>query len=194
MNLYSTIGSHRGASNETLRKDYLKKVKTVHPDTGGTSEEFARVQQAWRILGNPVSRAMYDRTLGPSSEDIEDVGRRIFSEALVECLDVNLPEDLEELQKLPDFSGVEDKLEDIDVVLHKTKTVLQGRLAPVEKEYNQLISTACLIRKVNKSFPGMPEVGAYLTRIESRLEKVEKRLNVLYVALSYVPPIPQSET
>lgn len=38
-------------------------AQRVHPDKGGSNQEFILIQEAYTILGNPLTRASYDRDL-----------------------------------------------------------------------------------------------------------------------------------
>ena len=47
---YEILGVKRSASAEEIRAAYRKAAKTTHPDRGGSSEAFRRVQNAAEIL------------------------------------------------------------------------------------------------------------------------------------------------
>ena len=57
---YDALGVDRTASAEELRRAYRRAVKATHPDTGGTAEAFAHVQDVWAVLGHPAGRRAYD--------------------------------------------------------------------------------------------------------------------------------------
>lgn len=44
---FRTLGIARGANEAEVKAAYREKVKAVHPDRGGTEEDFARVQEAY---------------------------------------------------------------------------------------------------------------------------------------------------
>jgi len=66
---YALLGVDRDADGEAIRAAYRTLAKQHHPDTadrGGTAEateQFIRIQQAYDVLGDPASRAQYDREL-----------------------------------------------------------------------------------------------------------------------------------
>lgn len=62
---YEMLGVPHDASRDELAKAYRAAARRAHPDTGGTAEEFAAVTRAWEVLGDPASRADYDRELRP---------------------------------------------------------------------------------------------------------------------------------
>ena len=47
---YKLLGVSPGASDDELKRAYRKALRQAHPDHGGTSEQFARVQAAWETL------------------------------------------------------------------------------------------------------------------------------------------------
>ena len=63
--LYEILGVPRGASQEEVRKAYLKLAHKYHPDkTGGdkaAEEKLKEVNAAYDVLKNPEKRAQYDR-------------------------------------------------------------------------------------------------------------------------------------
>ena len=65
---YLMLGVRRAASQEEIRRAYLKAVQRLHPDKNvnpGETELFLEVQQAYEILGDPQRRSKYDATLPP---------------------------------------------------------------------------------------------------------------------------------
>lgn len=66
MNHYETLGIHKGASPEEIKKAYRKLASKSHPDKGGDTATFQRIQQAYDILSDPQKRAEYDNPLQQS--------------------------------------------------------------------------------------------------------------------------------
>lgn len=71
--LYAILGILRGASQNQIKRAYLKAVKKLHPDVNelpGQTSLFHDVQQAYEILSDPEKRAQYDTNLPaqPQSE------------------------------------------------------------------------------------------------------------------------------
>lgn len=61
---YKTLGLARTASNDDVRRAYLKLVKELHPDVNpakGAEERFKKVSAAYDILGDADRRAKFDR-------------------------------------------------------------------------------------------------------------------------------------
>lgn len=71
MTLYDTLGVSTGASAAEIDKAYRRKAHKVHPDRGGDTEAFQRIEQAGRVLRDPVKRLRYDRT-GQAEESCDN--------------------------------------------------------------------------------------------------------------------------
>jgi len=61
LNHYQLLEVDEAADFNTIRKAYLKKVVTAHPDKGGSALLFARMQEAYSTLGDYTARQAYDR-------------------------------------------------------------------------------------------------------------------------------------
>lgn len=61
---YKILGVSRNASQEEIRKAYLKQVKRYHPDTNPKNkkleERMKLINEAYKILSDPISRSKYD--------------------------------------------------------------------------------------------------------------------------------------
>ena len=62
---YSILGVRRDATQDEIKSAYRTLAKLVHPDLGGAGQadatsNFIRVQEAYRILSDPVRRRAYD--------------------------------------------------------------------------------------------------------------------------------------
>lgn len=71
---YEIIGVKEDASQEEIRRTYRSALLNFHPDklpnTSETSNrQFLEVQGAWKVLGDPTSRALYDNDLRKSRQD-----------------------------------------------------------------------------------------------------------------------------
>lgn len=62
-NYYRILGLDYSASDEEITAAYRIMAQRVHPDKGGSNQEFILIQEAYTILGNPLTRASYDRDL-----------------------------------------------------------------------------------------------------------------------------------
>lgn len=75
MDHYSALGVGRDASDEEIRRAYLRLARRYHPDLNTTESggdpaaaevRMRGINRAWEVLGSPASRAAYDRSMeGP---------------------------------------------------------------------------------------------------------------------------------
>ena len=65
MTHYEVLGISRDASTSQVRAAFRRLARAHHPDTSasGSAESLAPVNEAWRVLGDPVLRHAYDRSL-----------------------------------------------------------------------------------------------------------------------------------
>jgi curved DNA-binding protein CbpA len=59
---YTVLGVMPGADRHTIQTAYRAMARRYHPDFGGDEHLMARVNEAWRVLGDPERRAAYDGT------------------------------------------------------------------------------------------------------------------------------------
>lgn len=57
---YETLGIKKDADPKTLKKAYRKLAMKNHPDRGGDTEKFKKIQEAYEILSDPEKRKIYD--------------------------------------------------------------------------------------------------------------------------------------
>ena len=60
MDHYNTLGVDRNATPDEIKKAYRKMAATHHPDKGGDTAAFQKVQQAYETLSDPRKKAEYD--------------------------------------------------------------------------------------------------------------------------------------
>jgi curved DNA-binding protein len=60
MDHYQTLGINRNATPDEIKKAYRKLASQHHPDKGGDTATFQRVEEAYRVLSDPNMRQQYD--------------------------------------------------------------------------------------------------------------------------------------
>lgn len=72
---YEVLGVERDADHATVHAAYLAQARRHHPDArGGSTARMQLLNDAWEILGDPVRRAGYDRTLPVRESGVLDAG------------------------------------------------------------------------------------------------------------------------
>ena len=69
------LGIKEGYSPSELKTAYLKKAKIFHPDTGGTHEEFLKLQQAYEQLSKETTPSAL------SNEDLPNISKEYANQA-----------------------------------------------------------------------------------------------------------------
>lgn len=67
VNYYELFSLAPSAGIDELRKQYRRLSLQLHPDRGGSTEDMARLNEAYRTLSNPVLREQYDQRLALQS-------------------------------------------------------------------------------------------------------------------------------
>ena len=60
INYYSVLGVRDDASDGEIRIGYKRMANFYHPDKGGNSEQFKKIQEAYEVLTDPNKRNYYD--------------------------------------------------------------------------------------------------------------------------------------
>ncbi len=81
LDFYEILGIARDASNDQIRRAYLRIVRKQHPDVNveeGATERFLVIQEAYEVLSNPKLRSDYDSTLPANEEPDAGVKLEVF--------------------------------------------------------------------------------------------------------------------
>ena len=78
---YEVLGVKPDATPEEIKRAYREKADRLHPDKGGSHEEFAALSEAKTVLLNPKRKLLYDATGDGSTPNIEDNVRSAVSSA-----------------------------------------------------------------------------------------------------------------
>jgi hypothetical protein len=85
-NYYEVLGVPRTASDVDIKHAFRARALETHPDRGGSHAAMVRVNEAYRVLSDPVGRRVYDRGRGPNaSADSRRRSRQRQSEARQEA-------------------------------------------------------------------------------------------------------------
>lgn len=57
---YTTLGISRDATDDDIKHAYRRLASRHHPDKGGNTQEFQKIETAYRTLRDPVQRQQYD--------------------------------------------------------------------------------------------------------------------------------------
>ena len=60
---YETLGVSKTATQDEIKQAYKKLAKQHHPDKGGDTEVFQKIQTAYDNIGDPEKRAAYDNPI-----------------------------------------------------------------------------------------------------------------------------------
>jgi hypothetical protein len=71
---YEVLGVAPSATADQVRAAYRAAARDHHPDAGGDAGRMQAVNAAWRVLGDPVRRAAYDRELDGRSARARHAG------------------------------------------------------------------------------------------------------------------------
>ena len=69
---YATLGVDPMADAAEIKRAYKKRAKEVHPDAGGTADEFANVGKAYKLLTDQRARDRFDKT-GTADEQVDNL-------------------------------------------------------------------------------------------------------------------------
>lgn len=84
---YQTLGIDKSATQDQIKTAYRKLASKHHPDKGGDTSVFQKIQAAYEVLGDPAKRSEYDnprqkfgpefqfRSSGMSQADFEEILR-----------------------------------------------------------------------------------------------------------------------
>ncbi len=91
--LYGILGVSASASSEEIKNSFKTLAKKLHPDLGGSEEDFTQLLNAYRILRDPKKRKLYDET-GEVEEDLTINDFAVMMEGLVILFNSALATDL----------------------------------------------------------------------------------------------------
>ncbi len=113
MDHYELLDIARTATADEVRDSYMRLVKRVHPDSGGSAALFRQVEEAYRVLSDPATRQRYDRERGqranigqprshvvPTAQDLAEAVLKGGTKWVAEVADKRAERRNEELRRL----------------------------------------------------------------------------------------------
>lgn len=67
MDHYATLGVDKKATPDEIKKAYRKLASQHHPDKGGDTSMFQKIEEAYRTLGDPKLKEQYDNPMQGSN-------------------------------------------------------------------------------------------------------------------------------
>lgn len=91
---YENLGVAVDANDHEIKRAYRAKARTMHPDKGGNTAEFAEIARAYEVLKDPSRRLLYDTT-GMDKRPTIDIEvqshlLQVFNEALASEKDIEI--------------------------------------------------------------------------------------------------------
>jgi curved DNA-binding protein CbpA len=74
---YDVLGVRASATPEEVRRAYYDRARVLHPDRAGDQRAMQDVNEAWRVLRDPGTRAEYDRSLRRPAPDAPRADTRV---------------------------------------------------------------------------------------------------------------------
>ena len=68
--LYHVLGLEQDATQEEIKQKYNELLLLYHPDKGGDPQKFKDLKIAYKILSDPSSRDVYNKSLSSTYDDI----------------------------------------------------------------------------------------------------------------------------
>ena len=93
MNLYKVLGVKRNADPVEIKAAFRARAKDLHPDSGGSDEAFAKLNEAYMVLRDKAKRKQYDET-GEIDKDGVSSDLKKLAAALMSLFDCAIQEDL----------------------------------------------------------------------------------------------------
>ena len=93
MNLYEVLGVKRNADPVEIKAAFRARAKDLHPDSGGSDEAFAKLNEAYMVLRDKARRKQYDET-GEIDKDGVTSDLKKLAAALMSLFECAIQEDL----------------------------------------------------------------------------------------------------
>jgi DnaJ-class molecular chaperone len=98
LDYYTVLGLTAKATQEDIAKAYRKKALIHHPDKGGSHLEMIKINEAYEILKDPITRATYDKARNENATT-ETVYQDSQNRRKAQSNAVNYPKHWEDFEK-----------------------------------------------------------------------------------------------
>ena len=136
--LYRILGIDRSALPEEIKEAYWGKAKVLHPDVGGTDEDFIKLQQAFNVLSDPQKRRWYDQTGEWIQSEISEQTK--LSQAANDILANYFNEALHKHKQNIIYADV----------ISEIKAKINGQLEDIKKQLHDIRKTLGVVKKVSE--------------------------------------------
>ena len=145
MSHYDTLSITKSATPDEIKKAYRKLASKHHPDKGGDTATFQKIEEAYRVLSDPQQRQQYDNPnsfgpgnangfdfnfnghnlndifnqfgFGPGNPFVHRTQQSRRNKDIRAQIDITLPETLQDIQKTLSVVTSNNQRQTIDVVI-----------------------------------------------------------------------------
>lgn len=157
---YEALGVARDATAAEIKAAYKRKAAVLHPDRGGGTEEFQKLNGAYQLLSDPARREAYDRT--GSTEGFVDEDAVIRNQ--VAQLVLNL------IEQLPDGANI----------IEHAHSHIKNQIASANAEMKQINKAIAKRERATRLLVKKRGAGADFIRmaVDAEIEKLKHAVGV----------------
>lgn len=189
MTLYDILEVPPGASIKEIRRMYRVKAMQHHPDRGGDSEAFNKVQHAYEVLSDPDRRARYDASGDLEADPMEKLRQEAIT-AMLQAVTAKLQSMIKELDgssSLWEHMNKPKLGDPFQMVREDVNATIEGNQEQLRKlalEHRNLQRLACRLRRRGEG-PNLVlgHVEQILHGMELSRERGERTIKLCYAVL-----------
>ena len=177
---YQILQVGRNATQEEIKISYRRLSMTLHPDRGGSEDEFKKLNEAYSVLSNRKKRIEYDKfgTTGVNGDD-ERLKQSLIN-LIITLLEGNSENVLEDAERVV-LANVSQKEQSVIELLNK-KEKLENKI----KKFKRTDKSEFLIRVVEGR---INEIMNNVNMIRANIEN-DKKVIALIKDFSYDTVVP----
>lgn len=124
--LYKILNIERTATLEEVKQAYKLRAKETHPDMeGGSEDEFKKVNEAYKVLSNPIRRDKYDNT----GEVAEELPFDKKFKSLVQEIFITMIEAIDDIESTDLIERFKENVNDIQMEFRQRQNQSEKKLA-----------------------------------------------------------------